>query len=52
MVDGEGVQENIYHLQSPHIGLILQVLLEIEAVHVLVDETEGVYLSRVCPHEQ
>jgi len=40
-----------YQLQPPHVGFIPQVLLEVEAIHVLVDETEGVSLSRVHPHE-
>ena len=51
MILGDGVRWNVYQLQSLYMGLIPQVLLEIEAVHVLVDETEGVRLSRVRPHE-
>lgn len=32
--------------------LVPQVLLEVEAVHELIDETEGVCLGRVRPHQR
>ena len=46
------MQGNGYQLQPPHVGFIPQVLLEVEAIHVLVDETERVCLSRVHSHER
>ena len=41
-----------YQFQRSHIGLIPQVLLEVQAVHILVDKTEGVSLSRVNSHKR
>jgi hypothetical protein len=41
-----------YQSQPAHIGFILQVLSEVEVVHVLVDEPERVLLGRVHPHER
>jgi hypothetical protein len=49
---GEGVHGNRYQIQPLNVRFIPQVLLEIEAVHVLVDETERMCLSRVHPHER
>ena len=43
--------ENEYQFQSPHVGFAPQVLPEVEAIHILVDKTKRVYLSRVHPHE-
>ena len=43
---------NLYKLQLPHIGTIPQVPLEVEAIHKLVNETEGVCLGRVHTHER
>jgi hypothetical protein len=35
--------------QPPHVGFIPQVLLKVEVVRVLIDESEWVCLSRVHP---
>ena len=48
---GEGVQGNDYHFQ-PHAGFPLQIPPEVEAIHILIDETERVFLSRVNSHER
>jgi hypothetical protein len=42
----------MYQFQPAHVGFILQILPEVEVVHVLVDETERVLLGRVHPHER
>jgi len=42
---------NGYQFQRPHAGLIPQVLLEVQALHIFIDETERVGLSRVDSHE-
>lgn len=39
---GEGVQGSEHHFQFPHVGFVPQVLFEVEPLHVLVDEAEGV----------
>jgi hypothetical protein len=39
-------------VQPPHVGFIPQVLLKVEVVRVLIDESEWVCLSRVHPHER
>ena len=44
--------ENEYQFQSPHVGFAPQVLPEVEAIHILVDKTKRVCLSRVHPHER
>ena len=41
-----------YQLQPPHVGFINQVLLQVQAVHILVDETERMCVGRVYPHER
>jgi len=46
------VHGNKYQLQPPHVGFIAQVLLETEAIHILVNETERVCISRVNPDER
>ena len=46
-----GEEKNEYQLQRPHVGLVPHVLPEVEAVHILVDETKGMCLGRVHPHE-
>jgi len=46
------MQENEYQLQPAHVGFVPQVLPEVEAIHVLVDETERVCLGRVNPDER
>ena len=46
------VQWSDYQLQPLHDGLIPQVLLEIRALHVFIDETKGECLSRVNSHER
>ena len=43
---------NEYQFQSLHTRLIPQVLSEVEAIHILVDETERVCFSRVHPYER
>ena len=40
-----------YQFQRSHVGLIPQVLLEVLALHIHIDETEGMSLSRVNSHE-
>ena len=47
----EDLQEDGYQIQSPFAGVILQVLPEIKAAHILVDKTERVWFSRVDPYE-
>ena len=42
----------IYQLQPPRVRFVLDVLSEVEAIHVLVDEPERMYFSRVHPHER
>ena len=46
------MQGNKYQLQPAHVGFVPQVLPEVEAIHVLVDETERVCLGRVNPDER
>ena len=46
------MERNKYHFRPLHVRLIPQVLLEVEAVHVLIDETERVCLSRVHANER
>ena len=46
------VHKNKYQFQPAHAGFVPQVLSEVEVVHVLVDESERVLLSRVHPHER
>ena len=46
---GEGMQGSKYQLQPSHVGTIHEVL---QAIHVLIDETEGVCPSRVHPHKR
>jgi hypothetical protein len=41
-----------YKFQPAYVGFILEVLSEVEIVHVLVDESERVLLGRVHPHER
>ena len=41
-----------YHLQLSHAGFIPYVLPEVHAVHILVNKTERVCLSRVHSHER
>ena len=48
---GESAQGNEYQLQFLSIGFVPQVLFEVEAIHILVDESERVCLTRVDPHE-
>lgn len=45
------MQGNKYQLQSSYIGFIPQVLLEVEVVHVFIDETKWNCIGRVRPHE-
>ena len=40
-----------YQFHPLHVRLVSQVLPEVEAIHVLVDETKWVGLGRVHPHE-
>jgi len=42
---------NGYQLHPPRVWFVPQVLPQVETVHVLVDKTEGVVLSRVYPHK-
>lgn len=42
---------NEYQFQPPHVGFLLQVLFEVEAIHALVDEPKRVCLGRVHPDE-
>jgi len=51
-IAGEEVDGNGYQLRLIHGVLVLQVLSEVEAVHVLIDETERVRLGRVYPHKR
>ena len=46
------MQGDKYQLHLPHVGIIPQVLLEVEAIHKLVIETEGVCLGRIHTHEE
>jgi hypothetical protein len=46
------VHGNKYQFQLAHVGFIPQVLSEVEVVHILVDESERVFLGRVHPHER
>ena len=41
-----------YHLQPSYVGLVLHVLLDVQAVHIFIDETERVCLVRVHPHKR
>jgi hypothetical protein len=41
-----------YQLQPPHVGLIPQVLPEVEVVRVLVNESEWVRRGRIHSHER
>lgn len=43
---------NEYQFQPPHVGFFLQVLSQVKAFHVLIDETERVCLGRVHSHER
>lgn len=52
LVDDRGRVYGDYHLQPSHVGSVPHVLPEVLAVHVLVDETEWVCLSRVHSHER
>jgi len=45
------MQGNEYQLQSPHIWFLLQELVEVEVVHVFIDETEWECLGRVRPNK-
>ena len=47
-----GCRGSDYQFQPPHGGLIPQVLLEVQALHILIDETERVGLSRVNSYER
>lgn len=46
-----GVEGNKYQLQPPGIWFIPQVLFEVKAIHILIDEGERVCLGGVDPHE-
>ena len=48
---GEEAHGDEYQFQLLHVGLVPQALPKVEAVHVLVNETERVCLSRIHPHE-
>ena len=52
MLNREKVCKDDYQPQPSHIWFIPQVLLEVEVVHVDVDETEEVGLGRVHPYER
>ena len=43
---------NEYQFQPPCVGFIPQVLLETEAVHILIDDTEWMCFSVEDPHER
>lgn len=43
---------NLYQVQPPRVRLFPQVLPTIEAIHILVDETESVFFSRVHPDKR
>ena len=47
-----GAQGNWYQVQLSCIGLVPQVLLEVETIHVLVNEAERVFLRGVNTHER
>lgn len=42
---------NRYQFQPLCIGFILLILPEVQAVHILIDETERVHFSRIHSHE-
>ena len=48
----DGLWGNEYQLEPPGVGVIPQILSKVEAVHGLVQETEGVSLSRVHPNKR
>ena len=48
-MSGDGSE---YQPQPLHVWFTPQVLPQAEAVHILVDETEGVRLGRVHPHKR
>ena len=41
-----------YQLQPPHVWFIPQVLLEVEATHILVDQTEGACVGQAHSQER
>ena len=47
----EGTRENGHQRHPPNVGLIPQLLPEVEAIHILIDKAEGVDLSGVHPDE-
>ena len=47
----ESAQGDEYQLQLPSIGFVPQVLFEVEAIHMLVDKSKRVCLSRIDPQE-
>jgi len=46
------MQGNRYQFHPPHVWFVPQVLLEVEAIHVLVDEAKRASLSRIHPQER
>jgi len=49
---GEGGYGSEYQFQLPRVGFVPQILPQVEAVHIHVDETERVCLSRVHSQER
>ena len=43
---------NQHQFQLPRVGFVPQILPQVEAIHIPVDETKRVCFSRVNPHER
>ena len=51
-IDGRDMQGAGYQLQPRYVRLVPQVWVEVEAIQVFVDDTEGMCLGRVNTHKQ